>query len=384
MELNSKNIKKILLIIFLGALIFTGFQNLGLVFGSIKKVIDVFTPVIAALCIAFVLNIPLTAFETKVFKFWDKSKKKFVLKLKRPVCLLLTYILAFGIVSLLILVIIPDIIQTITYLAEKMPGFMMDAKNWLDNLLNRFNIEQSNIPDITINWKSAANTIIAWISGSSGKLVDSAVNITTSVFAGVFDAVFSIVISIYILASKEKIGRFVKSALGAFLNTKTNSFISHVAEKTNESFSKFIGGQLLESVILGVLCFIGMAIFSFPNALIISVLVCVTALVPIVGTTVGAIIGFLLIVITNPIKAIFFVVFLIILQQLEGNFIYPKVVGKAVGLPGVLVVSAVLVGGNIGGVLGALIGVPTVAVIYTLLKEMIDFSNTKKANEQHL
>ncbi len=384
MELNSKNIKKILLIIFLGALIFTGFQNLGLVFKGIKTVIGFFTPVIAALCIAFVLNIPLTAFETKVFKFWDKAKKKFILKLKRPVCLLLTYILAFGIVSLLILVIIPDIVETISYLAEKMPGFMLDAKNWLDHLLNRFNIEQANIPDITINWKSAANTIIAWISGSSGKLVDSAVNITTSVFAGVFDAVFSIVISIYILASKEKIGRFVKSALGAFLNTKTNSFISHIAEKTNESFSRFIGGQLLESVILGTLCFIGMKIFGFPNALIISVLVCVTSLVPIVGPTVGALIGFLLIVITNPIKAVFFVVFFIVLQQIEGNFIYPKVVGKAVGLPGVLVVSAVLVGGNIGGVLGALIGVPTVAVIYTLLKEMIDFSNAKKANEQHL
>lgn len=380
MELNSKNIKKILLIIFFGTLIFAGFQNLSLVFEGVKKVIGVFSPVIAALCIAFVLNIPLTAFETKVFKFWDKSKNKFVLKLKRPVCLLLTYILALGIVSLLILVIIPDIALTITHLAEKMPGFMLDAKNWLDDLLNRFNIEQTNIPDITINWKSAANTIVTWLSGSSGKLVDSAVNITTSVFAGIFDTVFSIVISIYILASKEKIGRFIKSALSAFLDNKTNSFISHVAEKTNESFSRFIGGQLLESVILGTLCFIGMVIFGFPNALIISVLVCVTALVPIVGTTVGAVIGFLLIVITNPIKAIFFIIFFIVLQQIEGNFIYPKVVGKAVGLPGVLVVSAVLVGGNIGGVLGALIGVPTVAVIYTLLKEMIDFLNSKKAN----
>jgi predicted PurR-regulated permease PerM len=380
MELNSKNIKKIILIIFLGAIIFATFQNLGLVFAGLKTVIKVFSPVIAALCVAFVLNIPLNMFENKVFKFWDKSKHKFVLKLKRPVCLLLTYILALGIVSLLILVIIPHIIQTITQLAEKMPGFMLDTKNWLDDLLNRFNIKQTNIPDITINWKSAANTVVTWLSGSSGKLVDSAVNITTSVLAGIFDAVFSIVISIYILASKEKIGRFVKNALGAFLDTKTNSFINHVAQKTNESFSRFIGGQLLESVILGVLCFIGMTIFGFPNALIISVLVCVTALVPIVGTTVGAVIGFLLIVITNPIKAIFFVIFFIVLQQIEGNFIYPRVVGKAVGLPGVLVVSAVLVGGNIGGVLGALIGVPTVAVIYTLLKEMIDFLNSKKAN----
>ena len=381
MELNSKNIKKILLIIFLGALILTAFQNFGLVILGVKKIFKIFAPIIAALCIAFVLNIPLNMFENKVFKFWDKSKHKFVLKLKRPVCLLLTYLLALGIVSLLILVIIPDIIETITYLAEKMPSFMIDVKNWLENILNRFNIEQSDILDVEINWKSAANTIITWISGSSGKIVDSAVNITASVLSGIFDAVFSLVISVYILAGKEKIGAFVKRTLGAFLKPKTYSFIHHMAEKTNESFSRFIGGQLVESVILGTLCFIGMTIFRFPNALIISVLICVTSLVPVVGAAVGTVIGFLLIVITNPIKAIFFVIFLIVLQQLEGNLIYPRVVGKAVGLPGVLVVSAVLVGGNIGGVLGALIGVPTVAVLYTLLKEMVDFSTSKKIKD---
>ncbi len=374
MELNSKNIKKILLIIFFGALIFSAVQNIGMVFNGIKTVFGVFSPVITALCIAFVLNVLLTALETKVFKFWDKAKKPFILKLKRPICLVLTYLVALGIVALLILVIIPDIIETITYLAEKMPAFVMDIKNWTDNWLERFNIEQSNIPDIKINWKSAANTIIAWISGSSGKIVDSAVNITASVLSGVFDTLFSLVISVYILAQKEKIGSFVKRMMSAFLRPKASSFIHHIAAKTGDYFSRFIGGQLLESLILGTLCFIGMSIFRFPNALIISVLICVTALVPIVGATIGVVVGFLLIVITDPIKAIFFVIFLLVLQQLEGNLIYPRVVGKAVGLPGVLVVSAVLVGGNIGGVLGALVAVPTVAVLYALLREMIEIS----------
>ena len=133
----------------------------------------------------------------------------------------------------------------------------------------------------------------------------------------------------------------------------------------------------MEALILGCLCFIGMSIFGFPNALIISVLIAVTALVPIVGATVGVIVGFLLIVITSPIKAILFVVFFLVLQQIEGNLIYPRVVGKAVGLPGVLVVSAVMVGGNIGGVVGTLIAVPTVAVLYALLREMIEFSSKK-------
>lgn len=384
MELNSKNIKKILLIIFLGTLIFTAFQNLNEVFTSIKKVIAVFSPVIAALCIAFVLNILLTALETKAFKFWDKAEKPFVLKLKRPVCLVLTYLLALGIVALVILVIIPDIIETITYLAEKMPAFVVDVKNWTEDLLNQFNIEQANFPDIKINWKSAANTVIGWISGSSDKIVNSAVNITTSVFSGVFDTLFSLVISIYVLAQKEKIGGFVKRVLNAFLKPKTTGFIYHISTKTHELFSRFIGGQLTEALILGVLCFIGMTIFRFPNALIISVLITVTALVPIVGATVGAIVGFLLIVITDPLKAVLFVVFLITLQQLEGNLIYPKVVGKAVGLPGVLVVSAVMVGGNIGGVFGTLIAVPTVAVLYALLREMIEFSDKGNTPDKHL
>ncbi len=384
MELNSKNIKKILLIIFLGALIFSAFQNLSLVIRSIKTVIGIFSPIIAALCVAFVLNILLTAFETKVFKFWDKAKKPFVLKLKRPVCIILTYILAFGIVSLVILVIIPDIVETITYLAEKMPAFAIDVKNWAENLLEKFNIEQTNLPDIKINWTSAANSIIGWVSGSSGKIVDSAVNITASVFSGVFDTIFSLVISIYILAQKEKIGGFVKRTLNAFLKPKTTGFIYHISSKTHDLFSRFIGGQLTEALILGVLCFIGMSILRMPNALVISVLISITALVPIVGAAVGAVVGFLLIVITSPIKAIIFVIFLLALQQFEGNIIYPKIVGKAVGLPGVLVVSAVLLGGNVGGVLGALVAVPTVAVLYSLLREMIDFSNNKKLSNQNM
>ena len=384
MELNSKNIRKILLIIFLGVLIFTAFQNFDTTLSVISNIFNVFSPIIVALAIAFVLNVLLNVLEKKVFKFWDKAKKPALLKLKRPVCLALTYIIALGFVAVLILVIIPDIIETITYLAEMMPSFVVDVKAWIEGILERFSIEQANLPNIEINWTSVAATITGWISGYSGRIVNSAVNITTSVVSAVYNIVFSLVISVYILADKERIGNFTKRILNAFLKPKTTGFIYHAAEKTNESFSRFIGGQLTEALILGVLCFIGMTIFRFPNALIISVLLAVTALIPVVGAVAGASIGFLLIVITNPIKAVFFVLFIVVLQQLEGNLIYPKVVGKAVGLPSVLVVSAVLVGGNIGGVLGALLSVPTVAVLYTLLREVIDFSNSgKKLNRWH-
>ncbi|MBR4973586.1 MAG: AI-2E family transporter [Clostridia bacterium] len=380
MDLNSKNIKKILLIVFVSAVIFFSIGNIAGVWGFITKIFSFFSPVITALCIAFVLNVLLVPLETKVFKFMDNRKKKFVAKLKRPLCLILTYLIALGILSTVILVIIPDIIETITYLAEKLPAFVVKAQEWIENLLQKFNISQPDLPEIKINWSATAKLLTDWLQGSSSKIFGDAVNITASVFTGVFDTIFSIVISVYVLAQKEKIGGFLKHMLNAFLSNDITKVIYHIAHKTASSFSRFIGGQLLESLILGTLCFIGMSIFSIPNSLIISVLVCITSLVPIIGPTVGAVIGFLLIVITSPLKALLFIIFFLILQQVEGNLIYPKVVGKAVGLPGVIVVSSVMVGGNIGGVLGALIGVPTGAVIYSLLKELIIYCNNKKQN----
>ncbi len=373
MELNRKNIKKILFLSLGIAVIFASVTNIGTVFAALKKILSFFSPVIVALCIAFVLNVLLSALENKPFKFMSNSRKKLVNRLQRPLCLILTYLIALGIISLLILVIIPDIIDTVTYLADKMPVFVVSVRDWIEDVLERFNLKATELPEIKINWSATGKAITDWLSGSSGKIVGDAVNITTSVFSGIFDTLFSIVISIYILFQKEKIANFVKRAIYAFVPQKECELIYHISQRTHESFSRFIGGQLTECLILGVLCFIGMTIFRFPNALIISVLISVTALVPIVGATIGVIVGFLLIVITDPIKALLFVAFFLVLQQIEGNLIYPKVVGKAVGLPGVIVVSAVLVGGNIGGVFGALVAVPTCAVVYILLKESIEY-----------
>lgn len=378
MELNSKNIKRILLIIFLGSVIFAAIHNISSVFSFVGTVFSVFSPVITALCIAFILNVLLTFLETKVFKFWKMGKVKFLYKLKRPVCLLLTYLFSFGIVAVSILIIIPDIIETLTYIFEKLPSFISEFKVWLSSFLKKYDIPQESIPFYNFDITAFSSTLVNFLSGYSGKIFDDAVSITSSFVGGVFDTVFSFVISVYVLARKERIGSFVRKTIDAFIPEKIAKNIYHLAKQTSYSFSKFIGGQLTEAVILGVLCYIGMIIFGFPNAAIISVLIAITALVPIVGATIGVVIGFLLILITNPIKALLFVVFFLILQQLEGNLIYPRVVGKAVGLPAVIVVSAVLVGGNIGGIIGTLIAVPVSAVIYTLLKEAIDARELKK------
>ena len=365
MELNNKNIKKILLVVFLSAVIVLCVFNIPGVVGVISKIFSYVTPIIAALCIAFVLNVLLNALENKVFGFMARSKRKFVNRMQRPLCLTLTYILAFGIIVLLVLVVIPDIIETVLYIAKSLPDFLETAREWVVSVAHKFGIAESSIPTLSIDYVA----IQEWASNYSDKIAHGAYNVTSSVVSGLYTTIFSIVISIYILAQKERIGRFLKKVIDTFAPKKLAYTVYYLSVRASESFSRFIGGQFIESIILGVLCYIGMVIFRFPNAPIVSVLVAVTSLVPVVGAFVGVFIGFLLILISNPIKALLFVLFVLILQQIEGNLIYPKVVGKAVGLPGVIVISAVLVGGNVGGILGALIGVPLSALIYTLIKE---------------
>lgn len=376
MELNSKTIKKILLVVFLSTLIVWAVFNNTVVFGVVGKLFSYVSPIIAALCIAFILNVLLRVLENKVFFFFDKAKHNFVRKIKRPLCLVLTYILAIGIIALLVLVIIPDLIDTVIYVVKSLPSFLKDTREWVVGIAANFGIEDSKIPTMNFDFNDTLNTLQSLLSDYSNTIVNGAANITSSVVGGIYDTVFSLIISVYVLAQKERIGRFVKKVIDSFIPQKIAKTVYHLSALASDSFSRFIGGQLTESVILGVLCYIGMLIFRFPNAAIISVLIAVSSLVPIVGAIVGVVIGALLIVITNPIKALFFIVFILILQQIEGNVIYPKVVGKAVGLPSIMVVSAVLIGGNVGGILGVLLSVPLSALLFTLLKEAID--NKKK------
>ena len=378
MKLDNKNIKKILLTVFLSALIVYCVFNLSAVISFFSKILSFITPIISALCIAFVLNVLLCALENKVFAFMAKSKHKFVNKMRRPVCLILTYILAFGTIAALVLVAIPDIINTVLYLIKTLPDFLTKSHTWVVENAQRFGIAEKHIPNLNFDFAAITKVLQEFLTNYSNRIVNGAVNITSSVISGIYNTIFSIVISIYILAQKERISAFLKRTINTFVPEKIAKTTYYIANHAYESFSRFIGGQLLEAIILGLLCYIGMLIFRFPNAPIISVLIAVTALVPVVGAFAGVSVGFLLILITNPIKALLFVAFVLVLQQIEGNFIYPKVVGKAVGLPAVIVISAVLVGGNVGGILGALLGVPISALLYTLLKEAIDRAKNKK------
>ncbi len=372
MELNKKNVRKILLIITFTILLFLVAQNIGSVASGVKTVIGYFSPVITGLFLAFALNILLSALEKHVFAFMKKSKRKLVRKLCRPICLILSLIIILGIIVIMIVGIIPEFIELFTSLSNTIPDLAGDAVEWIEAQLQHFNIASSVLPNYTINWEKLFDTILNFLGDSSGNLVGGAFNATASIVTGAFNVLFSIVIAVYIVAQKEKVGRFTVKLINAIIPKKYAKMIFRLSTLTYSAFSNFISGQLLESSILGILCFIGSLIIGVPNSAIISITIAITSIVPIVGAFVGIVIGTVLILIESPIKALFFLIFILALQQVEGSLIYPKVVGKSVGLPGLIVFCAVLVGGNIGGVLGALFAVPIATVIFTLLKELIE------------
>lgn len=380
MELNAKNTKRIMLIIAFTVLLYLALKNLDVIFGIISYLFSLAGPVIAGLCIAFVLNILMSALEKRVFAFMKKSEKMWVRRLVRPVSLTATLLIAIGIVALLIRVILPELTTTVTKITENLPDYVSQLVDWLNSIIIKINPKWTISAETGIDWTLVAESAMSFLFSNinSSAIINTATGVTTMVFDSVIDIVFSIIMACYVLAQKEKIGSFARRLIDALLPDKLGERIVRVASLANQSFGSFVSGQLVEAVILGTLCFVGMLIFGFPYPFVISVVIMVTALVPMVGAFIGVFIGGFLILTDSPYQAILFVVFILVLQQLEGSLIYPRVVGKSVGLPGVLVFAAVIIGGNINGFAGALLAVPLCAMLYALLKEEMRDKKLKK------
>ena len=367
--MDRKQIKTWLLLIGFGVVLFTVLQNFDLAWRTVKKLLWIVEPVITGFCIAFVLNVLLRVLENRVFCFLGNSDNRWARRLMRPISLAATILLTLGFVTLLLLVIIPELQKTILSLLDNLERYISSIQGWISSI--EFNGEQ--LFQAKFDWDKFFATVQEFLtSDTSADLMQTAAGVTTSVISTVMNLFFSFFISIYVLAQKERIGRFAARLSAAVLPAKASDRVSHICSVAYNSFSNFITGQLTEAVILGLLCFVGMLIFQFPNAAIISILIGVTALVPVVGPLIGEIVGCLLILMVNPLKALLFLIFVLALQVLEGNLIYPKVVGKSVGLPGLLVLIAVVVGSNVGGMLGVLLGVPVASVVYTLVLDWLD------------
>ena len=376
-KLDRKNVRTILLIIAFAVLLYTAAQNLASVYGAVRTVWRVFGVVITGLAMAFVLNVPLKLFENRVFYGMSEDRRPLVRKLRRPVSLVFALVVSLGLIGILIAVVLPQLTATVAEVAARLPEYISSAVNWLNDFLAGFGIEIESLKNFTVDWEKVFSELTTYLKEGSANVdgssvVDTVTGVGTSVVSTVMNTFLGLVVAVYILAQKARIGRFTRRCIDAFLPQKAASGLARIASMASETFSNFVAGQLADSCILGILCYICMRIFRFPYPEVISVVIGVTSLVPMVGSFIGEVIGALLILIVSPLKALLFVVMVLAIQQVDGAFIYPRIVGRSVGLPGVAVFCAVIVGGNVAGVIGAMIGVPVCALIYALLREAVD------------
>lgn len=378
MKLDRRTVRTILLIITFAVALFTAAQNLGAIYGAVRTVWGVFSVVITGLALAFVLNVPMKLFEERLLYGMSEDRRAPVRRLRRPLSIVGALVVTLGVVVILFAVLLPRLIDTVVVVAESLPAYVEKFIGWVEHVLERFNLESGELLDLSINWSQATKQFIDSLTSSMGDIIGTATNVGTSVAGALVDGLFSLVIALYVLAEKEQICAFARRVATNFLPQRAAGGLVTIANMASETFTNFIAGQLMDSLILGVLCYIGMRIFQFPHAEVISIVIGVTSLVPLVGSFIGEIIGAFLILISSPLKALLFMVFILCLQQVEGSFIYPKVVGKSVGLPGVAVFSAVLVGGNIAGVTGALLGAPICAMLYAILQQALAAREAKR------
>lgn len=371
LELNKKNIKRVLLLIACAILLYWGLNNLSVLGGLLSSILSLFSPLLIGVGIAYVMNLLLMAIE----RLWDKALKKapelWRVKLKRPICLTLAFLLFLGIIFAIIFILIPRLEEAGTTLVANVPTYITQIQGWWDSLAAFAADHGITLPELSMNVEDATKFITKLLTSNGDNVVNTTINITTSILGALVNVLLALVFSVYMLAQKEKLLAQSKRLLLAALPQKAGERTMHILKLTNGAFSSFVTGQVTEAFILGTLCCLGMLILRLPYALPVSVIISFTSLIPIFGAWIGAATGAFLIVFVSPVKALTFLIFLLILQQVEGNLIYPKVVGKSVGLPGLWVLAAVTIGGGAFGVLGMLLGVPVCSVIYALVQDYL-------------
>ncbi|MGN1399701.1 MAG: AI-2E family transporter [Erysipelotrichaceae bacterium] len=363
---------KTVLIVIIGILSYWCLNNLSAIFAIISKVVSCIMPFIVGFVIAYILNIPMKKFESMLGK---KIKDK--PKLVRMISIVLALLLMVVIVLIVLLLLIPELVENITTLIDSLSTFAKTAEGFIIDLFDRYPELQSQISSMF----SQFSDVTKIVSNLLSSLVNSMVSFLSSLFSGFMLAFTSVIFSIYMLAQKEYLLRGCKKVVYAFLTKEKADKVLELTNLINSTFSKFVSGQCIEVVILGTMMFIACSIFRFPYALIIAVLTTITALIPIFGALVAMVIGFILIAISSLLQGLLFIVVFQVVQQIENNFIYPKVVGKSVGLYPIWTLLAITVGGNLFGVVGMLCGLPLASVIYVLFKQIVqDKLNNKKLN----
>ncbi|WP_334352299.1 AI-2E family transporter [Companilactobacillus sp. HBUAS56257] len=334
------------------------------IYGGVMNLLGVLMPLILGAVMAYVLNILCVKLEKY---FFPNTKIKILQKSRRGLVILSTLIIVSLVLAGVFWLVLPQFFSALSNFFKYIPSFINDLSDLFEKI-NHNSFISDQIESMNIDWSSIQSKVMKYLTSGVGGVFGSTFKIVSGITKGFVNFILALTFAIYILATKEKLGRQVKKLMNAYMKEKHIKKINYVLHVTNNMFSSFIAGQVTEAIILGSLCAIGMLIFRLPYALSVGAFISITALIPILGAWLGGIVGFLLIAVESPIKAVFFVIFILVLQQFESNVIYPRVVGTSIGLPGIWVLAAITVGGGLNGIVGMLLGVPVAATIYQLLK----------------
>lgn len=376
MSQNRRSNKEIMLLILFTAVVCLGVLKFETLVGFIFAFIGMLKPFIIGASIAFVVNLPMKFIEEK----WLSHLPEKLQKSKRTIGIVLSLLFFVAVIAFVVVSVIPQMGRTLNQLAQKIPVFFNNAFIQAEILLAD-NPEALAFLDSlelqNMNWNEVLTKVMDFLKSGVGSLVSSTVNVAGSVFGSIVNGVISFIFSIYVLSQKEKLKNQAERVIRAYFKERTQNKILYVSKLLYRNFSNFLTGQCIEAVILGMLFVVAMTIFRMPYAFMIGVLIAFTALIPLVGAFIGCFVGAFFILVDTPIKAVWFVIMFLIIQQLEGNLIYPKVVGNSVGLPSLWVLVAVTLGSSMFGVVGMLMFIPLFSTAYTLIREDVNRRNKK-------
>ncbi len=377
-------VRGIMKIVAFGVVLFWALNHISAIGGALSWVYKLLTPIIVGVIVGFIMNTildPLEALWGKIFR----KPKKFLQKLRRPVCIILSFLIIVGILFAVVFMLVPELERTgnlfITQFTKFVRGLEVKYKDFLQYLTEH----NMALPEFEFKPNEIINNVTSFLGnflGNKGEgFIDKTFSTIGMIFTTLFDAVLGIAFAFYFVAQKEQIFRGGRKVVYAVLPERRADRVLRVSSLIGDTFTRFVSGQVTEALIIGIMCFIGMLIFRFPYPLVISVLVALTALIPMFGSFIGTAIGAILIIPNSFFTALWFVLFIIVLQQLENNLIYPKVVGKSMGLPGLLVLVAITIGGSIFGFMGMIFSVPVCSVIYVLSCEFVSDRLEKKSQK---
>lgn len=374
MRLNKNNkqlmnVLSLLAVICLSICFFFILKNISILKSYLFKLVGIVSPFIIGFALAYLLNRPMQSIENILEKHLYKGKLKH--GLKRSISIIIIFLIVGIAIFLIGSFILPQVTQNISNLAYNIPNYIDSLKDTITHIVLNYNLDEEiikKISDMFSSWDNISNQIANWL----GQLVPYLVNLSFSITSKILNVILSIVVSIYALYSKEKLMRQFRTLMRALFSDKFVERFYYIMNIINDTFGQYISGQMLDAIIVGTLCAVLMQIFKFPFALLVGVIVCLTNVIPMIGPFIGAIPSTFFILMVDPLKAFWFVILIFVLQQIDGNILVPKIVGESTGLSGLWVLFAIVVGGGLFGILGVLLCVPTVSVIFKLLKIFIN------------